>query len=358
MRVFDRYYFNIADRVKFADDKQYIENMLSELGLCYKRLAFGLEVMEFDEEKVKRAMERFPSLEKYFFDAKTGGCYTPGLTSLTSDVSGEKLFADPADIADIAALYSGIPQEFDIDDSYIMYEGIDWFGEGSRNERIALNYRRYRADEVFRTDMFYCDSITQFRNRMFGWNNCIAVDIDVTADDEPRSSAEIVKRLTPYLGDKTNYERLCLFSAEERAHNKERERVFRDRLKALGDSELPSAEDPTMKYSTGSASFISDMTDRAVLEEVFAGSGFVRDDSRSVLYFCFYKCTDEHGFTYEAAVTQSNTHSIFDVGISIESYNFNIGYTHADYEVKTRVEALVILRQAVSFFIKVREQLG
>nr|MCR5121938.1 hypothetical protein [Ruminococcus sp.] len=47
-----------------------------------------------------------------------------------------------------------------------------------------------------------------------------------------------------------------------------------------------------------------------------------------------------------------------DVGISIESYNFNIGYTHADYEVKTRVEALVILRQAVSFFIKVREQLG
>ena len=32
MRVFDTYYFNIADKVSFQETKPYLDQMLSELG--------------------------------------------------------------------------------------------------------------------------------------------------------------------------------------------------------------------------------------------------------------------------------------------------------------------------------------
>ena len=69
MRVFDIYWFNIADKVKFKDTQPYLKNMLAEYGFTWSDLAFSAQNAS-DDSVIARIQQKFPKLEKYFRSTK------------------------------------------------------------------------------------------------------------------------------------------------------------------------------------------------------------------------------------------------------------------------------------------------
>ncbi|MBR1771228.1 MAG: hypothetical protein IJ747_04285, partial [Lachnospiraceae bacterium] len=62
MRVFDTYTFNIADKVKFKDTKNYLDQMLAELELHFKEVSFTFQSFM---ASIDQLVAKYPNLEKY-----------------------------------------------------------------------------------------------------------------------------------------------------------------------------------------------------------------------------------------------------------------------------------------------------
>lgn len=93
MRVFDTYYFNIIDKVRFKDTKPYVDKMLKDLGLSYTDVDFML--YEVVQDKIPEICKKMPNLKKYYFYNKTDNDY--GISSVTKDWQAGNVHADKED---------------------------------------------------------------------------------------------------------------------------------------------------------------------------------------------------------------------------------------------------------------------
>ena len=216
MRVFDIYWFNIADKVKFKDTQPYLKNMLAEFGFTWSDLAFSAQNAS-DDSVIARIQQKFPKLEKYFRSTKYGST----LCSYTDNRFNGELFAEKSDYDDIFTLFSKVPRPFNISSGHILLNGVNWFGE-----EPAAPVSDCTCEEkglIYITDAdYFSNHIAQHRNYDDGLKyNRVSVCIETTAVPEPRDSSTVIEKLIPYLGKPYWSRTHCVFSKEESLRNKE-----------------------------------------------------------------------------------------------------------------------------------------
>lgn len=357
MRVFDTYYFNIADKVSFSKTKPYLEKMLTDLGFAYKNIGFTL--YDLREDTQKKALAKLPQLEKYkFFSHEEGNYPEWGFTSCTENWREGELHADKADDEYISALFSKIPHTLNFAFGYMLLDGINWFPDSV--DTIAADADcRYKLPTTNWLP-FRSNHIEQFRDFDDGRKyNRISVCIEVTDKDRPRDSKAVIEKLMPYLGEPQKFERKCVFPKEEAERFKALAREECERLSELAKSTLPESK-PHKPWTDPQAVPPPDpklphVADKFTLDKAFKNTGFVRQKGQPN-WLSLYSYTDERGFIYDAYVQKLSyfISNDFRVWLEISGCNFKIATREKDYYVTEDGESLEILKKFSEFCVNLR----
>ena len=358
MRVFDCYGFNIIDKVAFKETRPYLDKMLSELGYGYKNLMFSLEGSIYRTALVDKVLAKYPALQKYFFYDNTFGVKEPYISSITENWREGKIYADREDWNDISEVFSKIPRPFNFAPAKLFLSGINWYPDS--DDSLALDYSRSQG-RYPTPDAFIFNCIQQWREYDDGrkWNT-VGVNIEVTAEPEPRDSKGIIERLIPYLGEPTSSTRVCIFPQEELLRLQSLEKSHRERLDRIAKDELPSPL-PWERTIDDSGVWIIDapirhIADKPTLNAAFAGTGFERHTENTPSWLKLYACTDSHGFLYKAYVQKLSSGTEFRFDLDVSGYNFEVGLFSKDYHVTREGESLEILRQFAQLCVKIRDE--
>lgn len=361
MRVFDSYYFNIIDKVKFKDTKPYLDKMLAETGFSYKGIAFALYSVVDDVRQ--KSFEKFPNLSKYSFVDNDQRNY--GLTSYKGNWADGNIHADLADKADwneIAAMFSKIPHTLNFSFGHLLMNGVNWFSDST--DVIAPNYKyteNYR-NRLTEFPLFLSNSITHHRCYDDGKKlNRVTVCIDVTDKTDPRDSRAIIEKLVPYLGEPTNFKRECMFTEEENKKFSDLESAEWKKLKEFIKTALPESKkhkpwaDPHIMPPPDPV--IPHVADKFTLDKAFTDTAFKREKGQPN-WLHLYSCVDEHGFRYEAYTQKLSGGNDFRIYVSISGYNFEVGTSSMDYYVTEEGESLEILKTFASFCMHLLMEYG
>ncbi len=351
MRVFDIYWFNIADKVKFKDTQPYLKNMLAEFGFTWSDLAFSAQNAS-DDSVIARIQQKFPKLEKYFRSTKYGSM----LCSYTDNWFNGELFAEKSDYDDIFTLFSKVPRPFKISSGHILLNGVNWFGE--EPAAPVSDCTCEEKDLIYITDAdYFSNHIAQHRNYDDGLKyNRVSVCIETTAVPEPRDSSTVIEKLIPYLGKPYWSRTHCVFSKEESLRNKELSGKHSEYIKNLIKNTLPNPE--KYPYTMNDTAPIPHLADIPTMKKAFAGTGFMQKKGNPG-WLGEYDCRDSHGYLYKAFVQKLSDGCSFRVWLEISGCNFNTGYLDApDYCMKEEGESFPIIREFALLCAKIRDEYG
>lgn len=343
MRVFDSYFFNIIDKVRFGQTKPYLEKMLSELGYTYSNLGFSLDTY-LANPLCEKVLQKFPSLKKYSYITDNDSFY---LSSYPEKWNGGDIHADPADWDDISTVFSKIPRPFGFPTGKLVLDGINWYEDC--NTTIALDYKHRREDPIL-----YCPSIIQTRWYDDGLKcNTVIVEIEATAEPEPHNTIEIIEKLKPYLGEPRSHIRKCVFPKDENERIDLLERNYEKELSSYISELLPTPRQRTYDENVS----VTKVTDKPTLEKAFANTGFKREDDNP-LWLKEYSFIDEHGIKYQANIQKLSGGPEFRVWLEVYGYNFEIRCSDTDYFVEKNGESLEILKVFAAICVKAKDEYG
>ena len=218
MRVFECYYFNIIDKVKFKDTAAYIQNMLSELSLNYTDIGFRLHC-----GPVAKALEKYPDIKKYYCleneDAPKSQAYSnENLTSFSENWKNGDIFIDMNDRAAVTEIFSKIPRPFNFSFATLIFGGINWHCDSDTNVIVQNKLDVRMPSETW----ILGNNIIMDRDFSDGNKaNNVCVTIESTGEDKPKDVSDIIEKLKTYLGEVDFFQRKCVFSAEEDKRFKE-----------------------------------------------------------------------------------------------------------------------------------------
>lgn len=343
-RIFDTYLYNIADKVSFGQTTPYLEQMLEELGYSYSGLGFSLHTVN-RSEVFEKMLQQFPSLEKYYFTEDFDGSVDPYLSSFSEDWRSGAIHADREDEDDIIALFSKIPQQYEIPFGTLILDGINWFADSDPS--LAVEFRSKQGKHPTLTDPpFKSNRIMHLRDFDDGQKyNTIKVCVEATDAPTPRSTAEIVHKLRPYLGDPKWSGRSCVFSQEEQAHFMKCSRELTEHLCELADAALPPASTNPTPHASGQL-FVH-LTDKRMVRRAFANTCFEPQKnaagSENIL-----TCVDSHGYLYKVTVYRNPAFNEFQMELQISGCNFSVSCSRT-YDVSLESKAQENLRAFSAF---------
>lgn len=355
MRVFETFFYNIANRVSFGKTKPYLEKMLQETGLSYKDTAFML--YDLQEKVPKKAVASVPELRKYEF-AK-GGPNGPvyGLSSIRENWHSGEIFAAQDDDRDISLVFSKIPYTFNFPFGYLILNGINWFDDSSGH--IAIKNWERDKDGIPRADptlLYLSNRILQERSFDDGKKmNRIEVTIEVTDENGIRDTAPVLRKLEPYLGTYLSFERSCTFDEEEYRRLKQAEIKNCEKLQQLSDEYMPKAK--ALSEIPKDIPMLSHVADSATLNKAFKGTRFKKVKGQPN-WLHLYACTDGNGYKYEAFVQKITSVNMFRCWLNISGYNFSVGTGMTDYCVEREGESSELLTAIVQFYDMLAAQCG
>lgn len=349
VRVFDYYIFNVIDKVRFGQTKPYLEKMLSELGYTYSNIRFSLHDYAFYPQNEK-VLQKFPSLKKYTYiddDRRYISSHSKDRHYGKHYADHGKYYADPEDWDDISMVFSKIPRPFNYSPAFLVLDGINWYEDINDTIATYTGQRRNRYPIL-------SSSITQYRNYDDGLKtNTVQVEIEATAEPEPRDTIEIIERLKPYLGDPYYHHRYCTFSNEEYDRFDFLERKYKKELSTYISELLPT---PRQRPYNKNVS-VTKVTDKPTLEKAFANTGFKREDD-SYWRFKDYAFIDEHGIKYVANIQKLTGGPEFRVWLEVYGCNFEIRCSDTDYFVEKNGESLEILKVFAAICVKAKDEYG
>ena len=349
MRVFDRYVFDIGDRVKFPELKPYIDNMLSELGLSYRNIGFRIHDGTV-AKLMKYEPETFAPLEKYFIPETQNEQGTGALlTSFRENWTEGDIYIDPADSEAVCGLYTKIPRPYKLKDCIMCLDGIDWYGGGDMTPAVKSR-SVYRLKIPTTSELpFMCSGIT-LRFYPYAVGN-INVTIETTAEPEPHGTEEILEKLKPYLGEPVFNSRNCMFTAEEYDRCAELQKKYRTQLMELFP-ELGAVSPYKQTQVFGNAP-MQKVCGKQMTTPYFKKIGFepVKHDRKGSLPGIFeYERYDGHNFRYLAKFNKLPHDNILGFSLQITGCNFNIvSFTEQRFAYKTRDEAAEILQKLADY---------
>ncbi len=350
MRVFDTYLFNIADKVSFGQTKPYLEQMMEDLGIEYSSLGFSLHTVMGDPV-FDSVLQMFPSLKKYYYTEDFDGAPDPYLSSYSENWRDGGIHADEEDWDDISALFSKIPRSFSIPFGNLILDGVKWYEDS--DDSIAVDHRIVQGKHpTLNRPPFKSNRILQVRDFDDGQKyNTIKVCIEATDEPTPRSTADIIKKLKPYLGEPKWSHRRCIFEREDQERFQELAEVHTKRLQALASEFLPAAVHVPMP---GKGQMILHLADKRILKKVFADTCFELQKTPNPRDNVFtYK--DEHNFRYKITAYRNPAFNEFQLELQITGCNFSIGFSES-YGVTQGEESLNILNAFAAFCSKVLDE--
>lgn len=355
MRVFETFFFNIADKVSFGKTKPYIERMLKETGLSYKNIAFML--YDLQEKVPEKVISSLPGLRKYEFAQGKPNWPVYGLSSIRENWHSGAIFAEQSDERDISLVFSKIPYTYNFPFGYLILNGINWFDDSS--EHIAINNWEREKDVIPNANpmfLFLSNRILQVRNYDDGKKvNRIEVTIEVTGENGIRDAAPLMRKLAPYLGTCSHFERSCTFDEEEYHRLNQAEKRNYEKLQQLCDEYMPKAK--ALSEIPQDIPMFSHVADRATLNKVFMGTRFKRVKGQPN-WLHLYSCTDENGYKYEAFIQKITGMNQFRCWLNISGYNFSVGTGMMDYYVERDGESSELLTVIVQFYNMLADQYG
>lgn len=354
MRVFDIYWFNIADKVKFKDTQPYLKNMLAELGLSWSDLDFAASIVD-DDPMTEKILKNFPRLKKYYHPVEIGEI-SATICSYTENWFSGELFCDKSDYDDVFTLFSKIPRPLNISDGHILLNGVNWFGEESLPP-IPYNLEGRNVSRLTYYVCYYSNYIVQYRGFDDGLKrNEVSVCIETTAASEPRDSSAILEKLIPYLGKPVETNRTCVFSKEEcQKYDDLPYKQHSKYLKGFMENILPIPK--KRPYIARSLPPIPHLADITTMKKAFAGTGFTHKKGNPG-YMGEYDCRDSHGYLYQAYVQKLSDWRTFRIWLEISGYNFTLSAPGLDYSMEEEGESLPILRAFALLCAKIRDEYG
>ena len=345
MRIFDTYSFNVIEKVKFKDTAKYIDKMLDDLGLGYKNLGFRLETVVPSIWDV--VLQKYPSLDKYYIPAEDNiQMRMPLLTSFSKDWCEGKIYVDEADRETVKELFTKIPYTYNIETCDLLFDGIDWYGDGNL-EPITQTSESYKLKiPTTRFLPFKNNGIRLAREYDFGRKkNLVLVSVEATTDDEPRDTTDVLEKLKPYLGEPLGAGRGCMFSNEEKNRYIILENKYNKQLDELFDSMVPK-DDRHIPYEP----YIKNVVDKRTLNKAFLGTVFRVGERKGLLHGMNEMVyIDSHRFKYEILFDRSPSNNYFSFIMSIRGYNFELKIEQKDFGVTYEGESKEILAKIVRF---------
>lgn len=322
MRVFDIYYFDIIDKVKFKDTKPYIDNVLNQLGLCYKEITFSYNMFSTPIEKV---LELYPNLLKYCFK------YEPyaGEKVLTSLIPGwEKghYYAEKSDwdaIFDIAAKF---PDKLRVTGA-IAFNQIDWYGNGVKEpavRRMGINKGKKIA-EILQVEPIM-NSWIKIKNNFIDSNkhNWVEVIVETIVDEStPKETLDVAMKLEPFFGKYENSRRECRYSLEEGYELYDKSLKCEDLLDEYLRRQFPE-EFHEFDFM---ADFIPKLCDKKKLTLAFKNTGYHLGSKKGLMstmnhYYGYDKGNHQYEILFDRPEDASD---FFYWYIRINGCNFNLG---------------------------------
>lgn len=356
MRVFDKYSFNIADRVKFKDTKRYLDDMLADLGLSYRNVSFTFESFL---TKLDKITEKYPGLERYrYTDPFSNG--EDFLTSLTPQWTDGEIYAAQEDWEAVFSVVSKIPRGYNIIPTLVL-DQIDWYGDGSRE--ASLNVDETTAEYYEGRAMSYMSRFVInsqiMMERAYDYGNkynMVHVVVEATTEGVPRDTADIIKKLEPYLGQFVRRERLCRFGKEESNLFRKRELECCGKLKNMLEEFCPKRKHDYLR----DVEFIPNLADKKKLKAAFKGTDFTLGDRKGLLPgMNRVVCVDQHNYQFEILFdrTQSSP-DYFCFYISVKGCNFNVGGGPNTIFASSEEVAVDMLSKVADFCMRVKDELG
>lgn len=218
MQVFDVYTYNLK-QVRFKDNKEHLDCLLSEAGLSYTDVGFCF-CQDWDGSTCDKAIKLFSNLSEYKKQVCTeSGSYPRGysFSSMSADENGKiNLHMDRSHIDDLGGLLKKIPRPINFSFMGVMLDNIDW-GDGESHPCVKNVSKEtvLAYDHGFRT--YYNNGIRFIKEYDYGNKiNIINVVIERKAN---------IERLSPLpqgfmdfcakLGKPIAKARECFFSDEE-----------------------------------------------------------------------------------------------------------------------------------------------
>ena len=361
MRVFETYYFSIADKVSFQETKPYLDRMLAELGYGYSDIAFMLIESPNDFIKKPKTTDKLfkaiPGMKKYYFTESGKGITESGVTSFHADWREGHVHADRADWDEIARTFAGVPRPYKFDCGKLILDGVNWFGDSDSS--VAVSDWAYNRDTipVNYEPPFLSNRIMQLRFYGNGKKaNTIIVTIEVTAPDGIRGSQPVIEKLEPWLGQPLRQNMECAFDRNTFTRLKELCALHSEALKQAEASMLP--ESPLTMRNVMHSPKLNHVADKYATEKAFKGTGFTRVKGQPN-WLHLYSCADENGFLYEANVQKLSGMNAFRCWIEVSSCNFAVSSDlFKDYYVGEEQQSADILKAFTGFCVWVRDSYG
>ena len=374
IRVFDKYVYNIADKVKFKDTIKYLENMMQDCDLQYQDISFHFD----GYEALDKVLEKYPELSKYYFDFFR--TERKILTSITPKWADGKIYAEPEDWSAIFSIIAKVPRGYHLFPA-ITFDKIDWYGEGVREAALNVNSTTKGHAMMCGTHTAINSQITLEREYDYGNKyNMVSVVVEATTEDEPRDTSDIIKKLEPYLGQPAIIQNgICRFSIEENTLLKEHERTCSKTLQRMIEDVYPEEErsdsaiyvdkltyicdvypEEKTSNSTVYVSFIPNLANKKKIDKAFKETDFVLGDRDGLLPGMNHViCVDKHNYQFEITFnrTQSSP-NYFYFYIDVKGYNFYIKSEQNTIYASSEEEAMEKLYGLADFCMKLKDEFG
>lgn len=349
MRIFDTYGFNIIDKAKFKETREYLDKMLEETGFMYKNVAFGLSsfVGEYDKLYTKR-----PEIQKY--DDYKENIRAQAITSMGKGWSCGKIHADKQDWSAIFETFSKIPRPYNFLDAVLILDQIKW--HDNTDDDIAVSVDEETFGIVTGNVLpFTSNSIVSFHKYDDGRKrNIVTVNIEITSPEGIIDSRPIIEKLAPYLGVAGKPYRQCILSPEEKKNIKQLEKKHCDAMNEMAASVMPEEIPVNKDFKAEDERFT---VNKAVLTPLFKGSGFKRAKN-GTNWLHTYECIDENGIKYEAEVQVLQNTFGFRCDFFASGYNFHAGMLSRTYDVCNEEQCMDILKKFLAYAKKMRDEYG
>ncbi len=351
MRVFDKYSFNIIDKVKFKDTKQYLDDMLANMGLRYNNISFTFRSFITSIDKVT---EKYPELDKYRYGYQYNGKEV--LTSLTPNWADGEIYADMKDWDSIFSVVSKIPRGYNIIPR-LVFEQIDWYEEGIKEASLKINEITENEAMLFMNIFSINSQIIMERQYDYGNKyNIVHVIVEATTIDEPRDTTDIIKKVEPYLGQPYNSARICRFNNEENRLYEKRVQECRQRLDTILENAFPRRGNTFSEEIP----FIPNLADKKKIKAAFKGTDFVLGSRKGLLpgmnrVVCINKYN--HFFEILFDRTQSSP-NYFYFYISVKGHNFYINSKQMVVYAFSEDESVIMLSKIADLCVKVKDEFG
>lgn len=353
MRIFDKFCFDISDKIEFSDTKEYLEKMLAELGYSYEHIGFIAST--WSEVITNRAYKHFPEIGAYHRKDHLPQMSSQYFGTPQREWRNGALYFN-ADCTKFAEdLFRKIPSPLKFDIAELFFDGINWFQDSDCTPAIDGRFMREHEDAYpGSSGDFMCNRISICRTKHEPKKNFITVTIEVTAEPHPRESSIIVNKLKSYLGTPESENiHICIFSAEEIAHRKMLELPHNKKLeeywkKIVADSEYYAEYNQQLKG----------IVTKKLLESAFSDTGFELQSYKDKTPGTHtLTCLDKHGFQYTAWMQFAPYHTSTDFMLSIKSFNFGIGM-RSRFSVKEESEVPQLLQKIADFCVLARDEIG